>query len=458
MVLFSGIVILLLLSGVFSASETALMSLSRTELKRMGGGEPSEKLVCRLLKNSHRLLSTILVGNMFVNVLLAALFSTFLDRCLHPGGGIGVFERLAYVIDPDAGTVFTHRFSQACGMLLNVLVVTPLLMIFGEQTPKMIAYSNGVAISRKVSAFLSCLCVLFAPINGVLHFLANVILRICGQGGIEQEHEMTADELLSSISVGKETGATDGNEHVMLERLVSLGTIVLREVMTHRVEIVGIRDSMTLHDAFQVARSRRHSWYPVYHRDCDDIWGMLSLMDILKWRGRPEMKMTIAQFREKLEGGLLVDSPVTAPVFVPDTSRIDKVLNDMRQAAIGVVIAVDEYGGTSGIATQDDLIEELVGRFASDDADVDALHLRHDGTYVCDGRAHLRVLEKTLGEDCFGEEDDSDTIGGLVMERTESIPKAGATVELDDGTKIIVKRMAGRRVKQVVIVPGGEKQ
>ena len=442
-----GILVLMFLSGVFSASETAMMSLNRAELKRMSGGDPSEKMVCRLLKNPQRLLSTILVGNMFVNVLLASLFATLLERCLSPSDGMGLFERLALAILPNGGAA---KFGQVARLLLNVVVVTPLLMVFGEQTPKVIAFANGVAISKKTSALFSFLCIVFTPINWILHFLANVILRLCGQKKLENESEMTADELLSTISVGKESGATDGNELVMLERSVALGNTTVREVMTHRVEIVGIRDTLTLHDAFQIARSRRHAWYPVYHRDCDDIWGMLCLFDMLKWRGRKEMNMPISQFRDKLgEDGC----PVSAPVFAPETSRVDKLLSEMRQDAREIVVVVDEYGGTSGIVTQDDLIEELVGRFANAEVDVDALHRRHDGSFLCDGRAHLRVLEKTLGDDIFGDEDDADTIGGLIMERTESIPKAGTEIELPDGTKLMVRRMSGRRVRQVLIVP-----
>ncbi len=445
-----GILVLMFLSGVFSASETAMMSLSRAELKRMSGGDPSEKMVCRLLKNPQRLLSTILVGNMFVNVLLASLFATLLERCLSPSDGMGFFERLGLAILPNGGAAFAAKFGQVARLVLNVVVVTPLLMVFGEQTPKVIAFANGVAISKKTSALFSFLCIVFTPINWILHFLANVILRLCGQKKLENESEMTADELLSTISVGKESGATDGNELVMLERIVALGNTTVREVMTHRVEIVGIRDTLTLHDAFQIARSRRHAWYPVYHRDCDDIWGMLCLFDMLKWRGRKEMNMPLSQFRDRLgEEGC----PVSAPVYAPETSRVDKLLSEMRQDAREIVVVVDEYGGTSGIVTQDDLIEELVGRFASAEVDIDALHRRHDGSFLCDGRAHLRVLEKTLGDDIFGDEDDADTIGGLIMERTESIPKAGTEIELPDGTRLMVRRMFGRRVRQVLIVP-----
>ncbi len=452
-----GILLLLFLSGLFSASETAMMSLSRAELKRMSGGEPSEKMVCRLLKNPQRLLSTILVGNMFVNVLLASLFATLFERCLASPDGMGPFERLAFFMVPDCSAAFASSFGHFSRLLLNVLIVTPLLMIFGEQTPKVIAFANGAAISRKTSAFFAFLCVVFTPLNWILHFLANIILRLLGQKKLENEREMTADELLSTISVGKESGATDSNEIDMLERIVALGNTTVREVMTHRVEIVGVRDSLTLHDAFNVARSRRHAWYPVYHRDCDDIWGMLCLFDMLKWRGRPEMKMTLSQFRDRLGNGDS-DCPVTSPVFAPETSRVDKLLSEMRRDAREIVVVVDEYGGTSGIVTQDDLIEELVGRFAKAEVDVDALHRRNDGTFLCDGRAHLRVLEKTLGDDVFGDEDDADTIGGLIMERTESIPKAGTEVVLEDGTRIIVRRMSGRRVKQVLIIPSNDKE
>lgn len=433
------------------------MSLSRTEVQRMNEGSSAERMAFVLLKNPQRLLSTILVGNMFVNILLASVFATFLQNCLNSAGGPGLFERLALRISPDAGVVFVHRFDQACQLLLNILIVTPLLMIFGEQTPKMIAYSNSMAISRIVSRPLVILRTVLSPITIILRVMCDIVLRLCGQPAAGAWQEMTAEELLANISVSQESGATNDNEHGMLERIVNLGNIDVQEVMTHRVEVVGISDSMTLEEAFRYAREKRHSWYPVYNGNTDDIWGMLSVFEFLHWRDRRELDMELKEFRVMLENDSLNASagrlPVSAPKFVPETAHIDKLLSDMRQEAVSMVVVVDEYGGTSGIATQNDLIEELVGSFADEEVDEDAVYTRHDGSSTCDGRAHLRALQKIFGDAFENEDGEADTIGGLIMERTEMIPRPGTSIDLEDGTRVMVKRMSGRRVKQVIITP-----
>ncbi|MBR4674800.1 MAG: HlyC/CorC family transporter [Victivallales bacterium] len=448
--LLAGILILLFLSGFFSSSETALLSLSRTDVKRMSGGCKEERLVFRLLKQPQRLLSTILVGNMFVNVLMAALFSVFLQQGMEEGGG-GLLESMLSKAMPGMAADAIQQAGQVARTLLNIVIVTPLLMIFGEQTPKVLAYSNAPQISRKAAPLLSSLRTLFAPITWMLRILCDLVLRLIGQKPVGPWKEITAEELISSISVSQETGATDGNEYNMLARIVELSSIDVKEIMTHRMEVVGISDKATLREAFSFAKNRRHSWYPVFNGSIDNIWGMFSLVDILHWRGRDELDLPLAFFRDSLETGGK-GLPVSPASFVPRTLPIDKLLISMREKAVSFAVVVDEYGGTAGIITMNDVIEEFVGRFASGEEDEDAIHYRKDGVITCDGRAHLRALQKRLG-DAFDIEDCvADTIGGLIMEMERVIPRAGTSVKLADGTRIVVKRMSGRRVRSVEIL------
>ncbi len=448
--LLAGIVFLLFFSGFFSSSETALLSLSRTDVKRMSGGNRVERLVFKLLKQPQRLLSTILVGNMFVNVLMAALFSAFLQQGMAEGGG--TLERLLSKAMPNMTADGVHHAGQVLRSLLNIVIVTPLLMIFGEQTPKVLAYSNAPQISRKAAPLLSSLRTLFSPLTWLLRILCDLVLRLLGQKPVGPWKEITTEELISSISVSQETGATNGEEYNMLARIVDLSSIDVKEIMTHRMEVVAIPDSMTLREAFEFAKNKRHSWYPVYNRTIDDIWGMFSLVDILHWRGREELDMPLAFFKEKVESGQS-GQPVSPATFVPATLPIDKLLISMREKAISFAVVVDEYGGTAGIVSINDIIEEFVGRFASGEEDEDAVHFRKDGTATCDGHAHLRALQKALG-DAFDIDDCvADTVGGLIMEREEVIPRPGTSITLEDGTLLVVKRMSGRRVRTVEIIP-----
>ena len=446
-----GIIILRFFSGFFSASETALMSLSRTDVKRMSGGNQTERLVFKLLRQPQRLLSTILVGNMFVNVLMAALFSAFLSLSMSPSGS-GVLESMLSRLVPKMSEGMVQHTGQLLRSLLNIVIVTPLLMIFGEQTPKVLAYSNAPQISRKSAPLLSSLRTLFSPLTWLLRILCDVVLRLLGQKPVGPWKEITTEELISSISVSQETGATNDKEYNMLARIVDLSSIDVKEIMTHRMEVVGIPDSMTLREAFEFAKNKRHSWYPVYNRTIDDIWGMFSLVDILHWRGREELDMPLAFFKESVEQGK-AGQPLSAATFVPGTLPSDKLLISMRENAVSFAVVVDEYGGTAGIVTMNDIIEEFVGRFASGEEDEDAVHFRKDGTATCDGRAHLRALQKVLGEAFDIEDCVADTVGGLIMEREEVIPRPGTSITLDDGTRLVVKRMSARRVRTVEIIP-----
>ena len=162
--------------------------------------------------------------------------------------------------------------------------------------------------------------------------------------------------------------------------------------------------------------------------------------------------MPLAFFRETVEQGL-AGQPLSAATFVPGTLPIDKLLISMRKKAVSFAVVVDEYGGTAGIVTMNDIIEEFVGRFASGEEDEDAVHFRKDGTATCDGRAHLRALQKSLGEAFDIEDCVADTVGGLIMEREEVIPHPGTSLTLGDGTRLVVKRMSGRRVRTVEIIP-----
>ncbi len=449
-----SLIVLLFLSAFFSASETALMSLSRTEVRRMSSGGERDRAVCRLLKNPQSLLSTVLVGNMFVNVLLASIFSTFMTRLLDTDDGLGVFESLAKWVNPGIGETAMERFGEICRQLLNVLIVTPLLMICGEQTPKVLAYAHGAFIARAAARPLQLLCIVLTPINLLMRGMANAILMLFGQSGMENWREMTIDELLATISAGQETGATDGSEHKILSNTVGIGGITVKEVMTHRLDVTMLPDDITVNDAFSIAMEKRYSLYPVCSGNNDGVWGVFSLMSLPFWRGKPEMNMLLSDFRDKVDEASAEQLPVTKPYYVPETARIDSLLYDMRRKAASFCIVVDEYGGVSGVVTLNDIMEELLGHFSQKNSDdEDTIYKTDNGTFIANGHAHLRVLQQKFGEEFESEEGDSDTLGGLIMEILGSVPRSKTNVTLKNGTVLTVLRMKGSRVLKVRITP-----
>lgn len=451
-----GIAILMFFSGFFSSSETALLSLSRAEVKRMGNGNHLEQAVARLLKRPERFLATVLVGNMFVNVLLASLCAALLSRVLALGGGAAhCIGNVAAAVGIDISSQALGNVDEVAGALLNVVIVTPLLIIFGEQTPKVVAYAYAQRMACVAAYPLRFLALLLAPFIWCLHTLSAWCIRLLGQSGTSSWESLTSDELAASLAAGAAGGATNERERELLQRILRLGAIDVKEIMVPRTELVALADSMSLQDAYDQARAKRISRLPVYHDDLDDIWGLLSFGDYPRWLNQPEMSMPLSAFRERVgaadePGGFHPGmSPVYPVYIVPETVKIDRLLTTMRKRSEQFAVVVGEYGGTSGVVTLNDILEEVIGRFSRTGFNEDVLK-EANGTIQADGRAHLRVLQERFG-DVFADEDSSaDTIGGLVMEKLGRLPRTDDVVALP-GYLLRVNRMAGRRVGSVVI-------
>lgn len=445
-----GAAVLLAFSGFFSASETALLSLSRTEVKRMSTGTRAEQAACQLLRRPQHFLATVLIGNLFVNVLLASLCATLITRLLLGDGDEGWFLSLARFCDHDAALPAVRRWADISRSVLNVLLVTPLLIIFGEQTPKVVAYALGPVIVRIAALPLRWFGFLVAPLVWLLHMLTVFCLRLLGQSTDGSWSVLTNEELLATMAAGQEVGATNERERDLLVRILGLSDIDIKEIMVPRIQVAGVSDDLTLREAFAVAKGSRHSRMPVYHEDLDDIWALLSFIDYPKWRGRPELDWKLAEFRDSLNGGQ-AGLPLYTVYNVPETADLDLLLSNMRKRTERFAVVIGEHGGTSGIVTLNDILEEVVGRFSGNEDDEDRLTVRN-GVYIADGRAHLRTLQREFGAAFANPEGSADTIGGLVMERLGRLPRTGDCLELP-GFLVRVNRMAGRRVGTVGIMP-----
>jgi len=445
-----GAVILLAFSAFFSASETALLSLSRTEVKRMSTGTRAEQAACQLLRRPQHFLATVLIGNLFVNVMLASICATLITRLLIGDGDDGWFLRLARFCDHDATMDAVRRWADITRSVLNVLLVTPLLIIFGEQTPKVVAYALGPSLVRIVALPLQWLSVLIAPLVWLLHVSTEFCLRLLGQTTEGSWSVLTNEELLATMEASQEVGATNERERELIVRILGLSDIDIKEIMVPRTQVAGVSDELTLREAFALAKRSQHSRMPVYHEDLDDIWALLSFIDYPKWRGRPELDRKLADFRDALNAGQ-AGLPLYTVYNIPETADLDRLLSDMRKRTERFAVVIGEHGGTSGIVTLNDILEEVVGRFSGDEDDEDRLTVRN-GVYIADGRAHLRVLQREFGTAFANPEGNADTIGGLVMEHLGRLPRTGDSLELP-GFLVRVNRMAGRRVGTVGIIP-----
>jgi putative hemolysin len=420
-----AIVVLLALSAFFSASETALFSLSRSQAHRFAEGWAGERLASRLLRNPQRLLSTVLVGNETVNVLLTSLCAATIGDLV--------------------------RGDETWSTVLNIVVVWPLLIVCGELTPKTIACNHSQAIARWVALPLEVLAWLTAPVRGLLRLVAQGLLRTLGHGEAAEWDVVTREEIAAMMAVAAETGASDVEERDLVRRLLRLDTVRANDIMVPRTDVVGIRDSATLAEAYAKARERRRSRLPVYHEDLDDIWGVISTMDMPRWRQSQWLNLPLSEWRtraDQMRRGKTAPEPLPVyPVLlIPETANVERLLTAMQEKRSRLAVLVGEHGGTAGILTMNDVLEELIGQISPRAADGRQDVIRVHNGYHIDGRLHLRDLAESLDLELHS--DEYDTVGGFIMERLGRLPRTGDEVALDDCT-FKVLRMAGRRVGTV---------
>ncbi|MBD3184442.1 DUF21 domain-containing protein [Candidatus Poribacteria bacterium] len=402
----AGLGFLLFLSAFFSGSETALFSLSKIQVERLRQeSSRSGNIVAQLLDNPRRLLITILVGNMFVNVASASLIASFATNLLgNQGAGVAVF------------------------------VTTVLLLIFGEVTPKTIAVHNAETISRTISYPILLFSYIIFPLRIVLRTTTNVIMRLIAGESIPIEDRFTTEELKAMIEAAEEEGSIKGHEKDMLDTIFDLRNITAAEIMVPRTEMVCASELETLQDIFDLAREAGRSRIPVYRDDVDHIFGILYIRDFSIWRHHDIMNMTIKKFMENRQKlwEREKDTLIRKPLFVPESRTAIGLLQDLRSRGVQIAILLDEYGGTAGLVTMEDLVEELVGEITDEyDDDVEDFRFIDDLTVMVSGGISVRRINKKLGLNLPIHED-IDTIGGYLLQLLGSIPKGGEVVKVDD--------------------------
>ena len=433
-----GILCLLALSAFFSGSETALMSLSRAQLRRLENGSSRDRAIHALMQDPQKLLATILLGNLFVNTLLTALTAELLARLL---------DAL------PAENALWLKLRGGATVVLSILVVTPLLILFGELTPKVNAYRNNLAPARRAAKPLLVLQRATTPLLWLLNGVTSLLLRLFHVKSSAAAWQMfTADEIAATLDAGTATGATSQREHELLERILRFGTVEASEIMVPRTKIVGVSDELTLQEACDVAMTCDYNYLPVYHGNLDEIWGVLPFTDALLWSSRPGRERPLAQFRVPLENGAAPENlPVSPIAFVPGSAKIERILSDMKRNHCRMNVVVSEYGGTEGLVTRSAILEEIVGRYAFSGRDFNRLQpLPSKEGFLADGRARLRSIEEAL--DLNFENTEADTLSGFVTERLGKIPANGDAFH-EAGYRFLVARTSGKLAAAVTITP-----
>ncbi len=403
--------VLLFLSGFFSGSETALISLNKFRVRKLvEAGAKNGDIVERLLENPDKLLATILVGNNLVNIAAAAI-ATSMAMTFFGSAGIGV----------------------ATG------VMTLLVLVFGEITPKGFATKNAEKISLGVARPIDLLVKILYPIVVVLEILTNPLLKILG-GDIQKGAPfITEEELRMLVDVSEEEGVIEKEEAEMIESVFEFGDTAVTEVMTPRVDMECIEIEADINEAIHLVVESRHSRIPVFEENIDKIVGVLYSRDLLGLLKDGRLKTHISE-------------AMRSTYFVPETKKLDYLLREFQKKKIQVALVVDEYGGTSGMVTLEDVLEEIVGEIA-DVHDMEDALIRMIGEKVAivDAKASIDEVNDVLGANL--PEEDFESIGGLIFSRLERIPTEGEELRIDN-IHIKVEKMDGNRILKVKIIKG----
>lgn len=383
------IILLLIFSAIISGSEVAFFSISPGQLEDLKESEDlGDKKVLNLLERPRFLLATILISNNFVNVSIIILFNYLMNTLL-------------------------PNWSAEWIAILNAAALTPVLVFFGEVSPKVFANQNNMFIAKATAGFFKVLRVLFYPLGFILVKSGLVIERRFEN----LNHEIDLDEIEKAIDLSTNDGSTQEDVNI-LKGIVHFGNTTVKQIMVPRVDVVAVRMSYTFKDILEGVREHGYSRMPVFEDSIDKIEGILYLKDLIEHLDKGDDFKWQTLIRE--------------PFFVPEAKKIDDLLREIQENRKHQVIVVDEYGGTKGIVTLEDILEEVLGEIRDEfDDDLETTFKKlNKNSYLFDAKISLIDLAEVLqvDEDEFEQfMSESGTLAGVILELSGEIPKKGAT-------------------------------
>ena len=407
MTLWVALVILVGFSAFFSASETAFSSLNQIRLKsRAEDGDSSAARVLNMAEQYDKLLSTILIGNNIVNIAAASI-----------------------------GTIlFTRMLGAERGATVSTIVLTIIVLIFGEVTPKSLAKEMPEKVATAVSPFLVLLMALMTPLTWLFTQWKKLLGRFVHSG---EADTITEGELMTMVSEAENDGELTDRESELIRSAIEFDDVEVEEILTPRVDVVAVEDDIPLEELAQTFAESGYSRLPVYHGTIDNIIGVVHEKDF---------------YIARLKKATKIDDLVVPTLYTTGSTQISQLLRTLREQHHHLAVVVDEYGGTEGIITLEDILEELVGEIWDEHDEVtEDFRKQSDGSWLVSGSASVDDLYEEL--DLPEEEDiDSNTVNGLVQEKTCHLPKVGDRFTLGeyDG---VVTRTAKRRVTEVRLTP-----
>ena len=395
------LVILVILSAYFSATETAFTSLNRIRLKsKADAGNRRAALALKLVDQYDKLLSTILVGNNIVNLSASSLATVF----------------------------FTEGLRLQNGAVISTAVITIVVLVFGEVSPKSLAKEYPESFAMFSAPIMRILMTILTPVNFLFSLLKKLLSKVFHKEG---DSGITEEELVTMVDQAESEGGLDQHESKLIRSAIEFNDMEVDEILTPRVDIVAVEDTDSMDEIAQAFAESGYSRLPVYHEDIDDIIGVIHEKDFhaARYRGQTDVKA------------------ITGPMlYTTGNTKISELLRILQREKAHMVIVVDEYGGTEGLVTLEDIVEELVGEIWDEhDEVIEEFKKQEDGSYLISCSADLTDLFDLFS---IKGECDANTISGWVMEQIGRIPEEGDRFQ-SDGLDVTVTKVDHRRVLEI---------
>lgn len=399
------IVVCIIMSAYFSATETAFSSLNRIRVKNMAEkGNKKAELVMRLSENYDSLLSTILIGNNIVNITSASV----------------------------ATVLFVKLLGEEAGPSISTIVTTIVVLIFGEVSPKSIAKESPERFAMFSAPFLRALMIVMTPFNFLFKKWKGLLSAIIKS---DNKNTITEEELLTIVEEAEQEGGIDKQESSLIRSAIEFADLRAEDILTPRIDICAVSVNMSEEEIAEVFRKTAYSRLPIYEENIDHICGIIYHKDFYNYVYHKDREIT---------------SIIHAALFIAKNKKIDVLLRELQQKKLHIAVVLDEYGGTKGIVTLEDILEELVGEIWDEHDDiVEDMKKMSENEYVISGAANIeKVLEELEKEHHYEDVSDAVTVSGWVMEIMGKIPEKGDSFQYRDFQGTILE-MDGRRVGKI---------
>jgi len=397
--------ILLMLSAFFSSAETALTTVNQIRIRNLAeDGNKRAKKVIKVTGNSGKMLSAILIGNNIVNVAAASLT-----------------------------TSIAYKFGGSMVALASG-IITILILLFGEITPKTLATIHAEKISLVYAPIIDFFMKIMTPVIFIINGLSNIVLFILRVDPNDKNRAMTENELRTIVDVSHEDGVIEEEEKEMIYNVFDLGDARAKDVMVPRVHVTFADVNSSYEELIEIFREDKYTRLPVYEENTDNVVGTINMKDLLLYKNTKEFNI-----RDILREAY----------FTYEYKAISELLVEMRQASFNIAIVLDEYGETSGLITLEDILEEIVGEIHDeyDENEEDFVKKISDLEYVVEGSLNLEDFNDRLDLDFSS--NDYDSLGGFIIEHLDRLPVAGDTVTTVNGVRLVVDKLDKNRIEKV---------